>query len=198
MKKENKKNSKPINFEDVADGGDFYENKKFRKTIKGIFIANIVIFAFLCLIIFIIVFLPFIVWLYSQNATLDTGTVLNYLTTCVLIGGPVIIVTSLYGGLLFWVLLVRCIRFEHNGHKIDLYLGVKKIAFAVDGKLVGCAHHGIYSVPHVVWYAKVGDEGVKLEVFKKNEYKIEINWYPVSLQKIKLESDNRIVYGNKK
>mgnify|MGYP004445891157 CR=1 FL=1 len=197
IKKETKKS---FSFEDVTKNGDFYHNKEFRKRASTIFVLNIVIFAILCTCIFVVIFLPILMWLYSKNDTITYDTFMEYLTTCVLVGGPIIVATALYGGLLFWVLLVRVIHFEHEGHKIDIYLGVKSIAFAVDGKLIGYAQHGIYAVPHVVWYTKINNSGIRLEVFKKNDYRLDINWYPVTIQKqdINLHADKSVSFGTHK
>ena len=101
MEKEQTKKHSALGFEHHTKSGDFYNNAKFRKSAKAIFITNITIFAFLCTIIFIIIFLPLVVWLYSKNSSVDYNTFMEYLTTCVLVGGPVILVTALYGGLAF-------------------------------------------------------------------------------------------------
>ena len=196
----NKTDDKELGFEKETKSGSFYNNKKFRRTSLTIFIINIVIFAILCAMVFVIIFLPILMWLYSKNDTITYDDFWTYLTTCVLVGGPVIVVTALYGGLLFWVLLIRCVHFEHEGHTIDIYLGAKTIAFAVDNKLVGYAQHGIYYVPHVVWYTKIEETGIKFEVFKKNDYKLELNFYPVSIQNqnIKITSEKPITFGTHK
>ena len=191
---------KKTELKDETLKGNFYSNKKFKKNAMTIFGINVAIFAILCTIVFVIVFLPLIMWLYSESGNITFNDFLSYLTVCVLVGGPVIVVTALYGGLLFWILLVRFVHFEHQGHKIDIYLGVKKIAFAVDGKMVGYAQHGVYSVPHVVWITEVDKCGIKLEVFKKNDYKLEINYFPVNVQHqdIKISASKPITIGTHK
>ena len=190
-----KKNVAAMDYDKKDHPEKYWTAKYLRKRAITILVINIIIFVLLCVVVFGVIIAPIIGWIYGLN---NTQTWQQYIIDVMWIGVPALVVTALYGGLLFWVLLVKFVHFEHKGHRVDLDLGVKSIVLCVDEKVIAYVSHGFYSCPSAVWHTKIGDEHLKFEIFKKNSYKIEINCVPVSVQKIQLESQNKLVYGNKK
>ena len=140
---------------------------------------NMVTFIILCLGVFLFLVSPAIMWILGHGP--GTETFSQKFKIVVVIGLVFVVAAALYGGLVFWVLLVKCIHLNHDGHKIHLYLGARIIVLCVDERIVAYCKYGWFTVPPASWCAKLDeDQMIRFQIFKKNEYTLDVNWYTES------------------
>ena len=153
--------------------------KKLNKRAYVIYWLNMAAFVFLCFGVFLYIVSPAILWIAGQGP--GSSEFNDKFKTITIIGVCFIVAAALYGGLVFWVLLVKCIHITHDGHKIHLYLGARIIILCVDDRIVAYCKYGWFTVPPASWCADLGnDQMLHFAVKKKNEYDLDINWYTES------------------
>ena len=127
--------------------------KRLNKRAYIIYWLNMVFFILLCSVVFLFLISPAILWIMGSGPGTET---FNDKFKPIAIAGIVFVVaTALYGGLVFWVLLVKCAHLNHEGHKIHLYLGVRVVILCVDDRIVSYCKYGWFTVPSASWCAKL-------------------------------------------
>lgn len=149
--------------------------KKLYKRAATIYWCNMVGFILLCIGEFAFAVAPLLLWLFGYKVAQE-GT--NYYKLIVLIGIPWTIVTALYGGLVFWVLMTRVRQFSESNHNVFVYMGVLVTIVCVDDKIMTYIRNGYLMDPSVTCYFKLGkDEICRFQQIKKYSFQIDFNWF---------------------
>mgnify|MGYP004444343453 FL=1 len=152
---------------------------KLKKRAYTIYWLNMTAFVLLCLGVFLYFVSPAILWVIGHGP--GSETFVHHFKKLTIIGIVLVIVTLLYGLLVFWVLLVKCSFLTHQKHNIYLYLGVRVVVLVVDEKVVAYCKYGYFTVPTATWCAKLDhDQMIRFELKGKNKYSLDINWYSES------------------
>lgn len=171
--------------------------KKLNKRAYVIYWLNMITFIILCLGVFLFIISPAILWIIGHGP--GTETFSHKFKIITVIGLVFVVAAALYGGLVFWVLQVKCIHLNHDEHKIHLYLGARIIILCVDERIVAYCKYGWFTVPPASWCARLDDDQmIRFQVTKKNEYTLDINWYTESSYERYIEQKYTINGKNQK
>ena len=167
--------------------------KKLYKRAAAIYWSNVVFFVLLCIGAFIFVVAPLFLWLFGYKVN-ESNT--NWYKLIVTIGLPWTVVTALYGGLVFWVLMTKVRQFSEANHRIFIYMGVLVTIVCVDDKIITYIKNGYMMDPTCTCYFKLGkNEICRFRQKAKYDFKIDFNWYT---SKTYERFEQHINYYNKK
>ena len=168
--------------------------KKLYKTSAAIYWTNIVVFVLLCIGTFLFAVSPLLYWIFGGKGGEAQA---KFFKTVVAIGIPFTVVTALYGGLVFWVLMTRVRQFYQNNHRVFVYMGVTTTIVCIDDKIMTYIKNGYLMDPNVTCFFKIDkDEICRFSMPGKYKFSIDFNWY--SQKSYERFEEHISYYANKK
>ena len=165
--------------------------KKLNRRAYTIYWVNMAVAIILCLASLLFILSPILIWIYGHS--FGSSEYIHALKIALIVGLPTLVITALYLGLVFWVLMVKCAHLEHDGHKIHLYLGVRSIVLCVDERIIAYCKYGWFTVPTASWCAELDDtQMIRFQLQVKNKYQLDINWYSESTYERYIEELHKI------
>ena len=151
-------------------------DKKLKKRSDAIYWSNITIFVVMCLAVFIFIISPLIIWMFGYD--FGGPQFYSHFKIALAIGIPVLLISVLYGILVFWELMIKYTNFTYKKHDIYLYMGVEVVVLAIDNKVIACCKDNYFSTPNTTWWVRLEQaEFIRFETIRKHKYELDFNWY---------------------